>query len=273
MLPVPEVARRAADLAREYRATTVWFGASAPLGLLGPGLRRRAGIERVVASTHGHEVGWSMLPAARRYAAFVAIASAYPASSTIDPAGQVAGYSAATDEALAAGYTGLRVVADATPLVRTAEQVTAFTRYEHLIDRYMCDHPFAAMCAFNRAELTDDVIAALACLHPQSNADPPFSLRACPPDQGSAVLSGELDLRTYDLLNEALDAVAPQPVDGEVVLRADGLALADHRSLTRLDDYAARHDITIVLRAAPAAIGRLAAVLDLNRLRVEEVVR
>jgi phosphatidyl-myo-inositol dimannoside synthase len=66
MLPLPDVARRAAALARAHRATTVWFGAAAPLALLGPGLRRSAGIRRVVASTHGHEVGWSMLPAARQ---------------------------------------------------------------------------------------------------------------------------------------------------------------------------------------------------------------
>jgi phosphatidylinositol alpha-1,6-mannosyltransferase len=66
MLPVPAVADRAVRLARKYGAGTVWFGASAPLGLLGPHLRRHAGIERVVASTHGHEVGWSMLPGAWR---------------------------------------------------------------------------------------------------------------------------------------------------------------------------------------------------------------
>ncbi|GAA5119293.1 glycosyltransferase family 4 protein [Pseudonocardia adelaidensis] len=66
MLPVPAVAARAAALAREYAATTVWFGAAAPLALLGPYLRRHAGVERVVGSTHGHEVGWSMVPGGRR---------------------------------------------------------------------------------------------------------------------------------------------------------------------------------------------------------------
>ncbi|MGE3287985.1 MAG: glycosyltransferase family 4 protein [Pseudonocardia sp.] len=66
MLPVPDVARRAVALAREHGATTIWFGAAAPLALLGPHLRRHAGIRRVVASTHGHEVGWSMLPGARQ---------------------------------------------------------------------------------------------------------------------------------------------------------------------------------------------------------------
>lgn len=65
MLPEPRVARRAAEIARHHGTHTVWFGAAAPLALLGPGLRR-AGVQRVVASTHGHEVGWSMLPVARR---------------------------------------------------------------------------------------------------------------------------------------------------------------------------------------------------------------
>ncbi len=64
MLPTPPVLRRATGLLRELRYETAWFGAAAPLALLGPALRR-AGVRRVVASSHGHEVGWSMLPAAR----------------------------------------------------------------------------------------------------------------------------------------------------------------------------------------------------------------
>ncbi|MCM6773368.1 glycosyltransferase family 4 protein [Nocardia sp. CDC159] len=65
MVPTPLVWRRAAKLLRDERCDTVWFGAAAPLALLSP-LLRGAGAERIVASTHGHEVGWSMLPAARQ---------------------------------------------------------------------------------------------------------------------------------------------------------------------------------------------------------------
>lgn len=65
MVPTPLVLRRAAKLLRDERCDTVWFGAAAPLALMSPPLRR-AGAERIVASTHGHEVGWSMLPAARQ---------------------------------------------------------------------------------------------------------------------------------------------------------------------------------------------------------------
>jgi phosphatidylinositol alpha-1,6-mannosyltransferase len=65
LLPTSRVARRAAELAREHGCDTVWFGAAAPLGLLAEGLRRRAGVVRALAQTHGHEVGWASLPGAR----------------------------------------------------------------------------------------------------------------------------------------------------------------------------------------------------------------
>jgi phosphatidylinositol alpha-1,6-mannosyltransferase len=65
LLPTPAVARRTETLAREYGCDRVWFGAAAPLGLLATGLRERAGVQRSVALTHGHEVGWAALPGAR----------------------------------------------------------------------------------------------------------------------------------------------------------------------------------------------------------------
>ncbi|TSE01195.1 glycosyltransferase family 4 protein [Skermania sp. ID1734] len=65
MVPTPFVARRATEIFRSRDCDSVWFGAAAPLALLSP-LLRRAGAQRIVASTHGHEVGWSMLPAARQ---------------------------------------------------------------------------------------------------------------------------------------------------------------------------------------------------------------
>jgi phosphatidylinositol alpha-1,6-mannosyltransferase len=64
MLPVPGVARRASAIMAGHGCDTVLFGAAAPLGLLGPSLRR-AGARRLVAITHGHEAGWAALPGAR----------------------------------------------------------------------------------------------------------------------------------------------------------------------------------------------------------------
>ena len=64
LLPTPAARARVREVARDHDCTAAWFGAAAPLGLLAPALRQ-AGAQRIVATTHGHEVGWAMLPVAR----------------------------------------------------------------------------------------------------------------------------------------------------------------------------------------------------------------
>lgn len=64
LLPEPRRVRRACEIARAEGCETVWFGAAAPLGLMAPALRR-VGVDRLVATTHGHETGWAQLPGAR----------------------------------------------------------------------------------------------------------------------------------------------------------------------------------------------------------------
>lgn len=60
LLPTPRVARAVQSLVRERGLTVALFGAAAPLGLLSHGIRA-AGIERIVALTHGHEVWWAKI--------------------------------------------------------------------------------------------------------------------------------------------------------------------------------------------------------------------
>lgn len=61
-------------LLEEHGCEAVWFTTAAPMGMLAPSLRR-AGAQRIVASTHGHELAWAGLPgghaALRRLAAGV----------------------------------------------------------------------------------------------------------------------------------------------------------------------------------------------------------
>jgi phosphatidylinositol alpha-1,6-mannosyltransferase len=64
MVPTPGIARRAAAIARAEGCDQVWFGAAAPLGLMA-GRLRAAGVERLVATTHGHEVWWARVPPTR----------------------------------------------------------------------------------------------------------------------------------------------------------------------------------------------------------------
>lgn len=64
LLPTPAVARRVVRVMQQHACARVVFGASAPLGMLAPSLRR-AGARRLVALTHGHEVWWARTPGAR----------------------------------------------------------------------------------------------------------------------------------------------------------------------------------------------------------------
>jgi phosphatidylinositol alpha-1,6-mannosyltransferase len=65
LLPTPAARRRVTAALEDFGCTAVWFGAAAPLGLMAPALRA-AGAQRIVATTHGHEAGWAMLPGARQ---------------------------------------------------------------------------------------------------------------------------------------------------------------------------------------------------------------
>ncbi len=199
---------------------------------------------------------------------FMPLGGTYAKGAAVDPAAQVAVYAAATEQALAAGYTGLRVVADATPLVRTPAQLDAFARYEYRAGRYMRDHPFTAMCAYDRAVLGDDAVAQVACLHADSNLAVPFRLHACPPAEGCAALTGELDPVGDELFTATLRRADLAPAGGEVLLQARGLRFADHGALLRLEQYAVERGVTVVLLGGRPATARLASLLELRRVRV-----
>lgn len=66
LLPTPGVLAKINGLIDEYGISSVWFGAAAPLAMLAKPLRAQHPHLKLVASTHGHEVGWSMLPGARQ---------------------------------------------------------------------------------------------------------------------------------------------------------------------------------------------------------------
>jgi phosphatidyl-myo-inositol dimannoside synthase len=64
MVPTPAITRRSAEIARSEGCDRVWFGAAAPLALMA-GRLRAAGVQQLVATTHGHEVWWAGVPVTR----------------------------------------------------------------------------------------------------------------------------------------------------------------------------------------------------------------
>jgi anti-anti-sigma regulatory factor len=194
----------------------------------------------------------------------------YRPDGVVDPVEQCAVYRRDTERALANGYAGLRIAADATPFGRTTESLDAFTRYEHLVDRLMAERPFSAMCAYRRPEVTAAVIERLACAHPVTNVtDAPFHLYAGV--DGATALVGELDIASETLFSLALTAAAPPAVDGWIVVDATGLGFVDHRSLLTLSRYARGRQAGVVLRTRRPHLARLVTLLELDNVRVERV--
>ncbi|TDT32770.1 glycosyltransferase family 4 protein [Naumannella halotolerans] len=64
LLPTRDVARQAICLVQRHGLRTAVISAAAPLGLLA-GRLRAAGVERIVAVSHGHEATWARLPLLR----------------------------------------------------------------------------------------------------------------------------------------------------------------------------------------------------------------
>ncbi|PWW62737.1 MEDS domain-containing protein [Actinokineospora spheciospongiae] len=196
--------------------------------------------------------------------------SAYADDAVIEPGEQVDRYAAATDEAVAAGFAGLRVAAEVTPLVRTAPQAAAFTRYEHLVDRYMTARPFSALCGYDQRVLGEDTITRLAVMHPHANSDTAgFRLHGSPLPGCAAALGGQLDLLGAEHLGSALDRADLPVHDATITLDATGLEFVDHRSLITLAEHAGSRGATLVLRTAHRGAARITDLLGLDGVRVE----
>ncbi|MGH3481243.1 MAG: MEDS domain-containing protein [Nocardioidaceae bacterium] len=152
--------------------------------------------------------------------------------------------------------------------LRTPEHLNAWACCELLADRYMMTLPFSALCAYNRAELSKETIAHVACLHPTVNGGAPFRLySSC---AAAAALSGDLDLTSCELFATALRRADLRPVDGELIIDATELDFIDHRNLLVLAAHARRCGAIAVLRTGFASsAARIVEILDVKDVRVE----
>ena len=191
--------------------------------------------------------------------------NAYAVGSPVDPAAQLTMYSAATSAALVDGYTGLRVVAEVTPLVHDPELWATHTHWESVADRYMAKNPMAALCCYDRRALPDEILADLACVHRSSNRPAelaPFHLDA---GREGLSLSGEVDCFSAERLGRMLEATSAPGTD--LVLELDQLEFIDHNGLFAIADHAARlADVghTVQFRGAPPSFDKLTELLEVR---------
>lgn len=178
----------------------------------------------------------------------------------MDPVKVVTRYAAATEEALAAGYRGLRVSADVTGLVRTPGQQESFASFEFLLERYASRHPLSAMCSYG-AEL-GETIRRFAALHPAAQAGlAPFQLVAR--DDGAVGLIGDIDAACQAEFEWALKRL--QPAGDGLILDLSAAGFIDHRGMLILDEFAGKCPFQVTVRALPPSARRVVGLLGLNR--------
>jgi hypothetical protein len=187
----------------------------------------------------------------------------------VDPQRSVAARVADVEQALTAGFTGLRIVADATAVVRSPEQVEAFASYEYLLDQAMTALPASALCAHDRARVDPNSASGLACLHPVSGPDPtPFSLYAWRGADFS--LAGQLDVGSRELMAHTIARIESYLAGPQLVVNGDNLEFIDHRAMLDLADLAQRIGADrLVLRTKLRAARRISEVLGDERIAVE----
>ncbi len=184
------------------------------------------------------------------------IAETYGASGVVDAPSQRATFAGALADALADGYSGIRVAADNTPLVTDEVRLAAWIRWEVVADRLMSENQVTGLCAFDQEKVNVDQLRHLATLHPLSSATSPVPQFRLFTDSAQLYVEGEIDSFAVSELWLALDALSPKTgvlIDlAHATLRRSHSVLAD---LGRL--CAAGVDVTI--RGDQAALNELAA--------------
>jgi len=171
----------------------------------------------------------------------------------VDPRRQRATYTAAADEALAAGFTGIRVAADYTPLVANQEQLAAWFRWEVVADRMVSEYPITALCGVDQQKIDADALCRLATLHPLSSASspvPPFRLYSA---AGMLCAEGDLDPVAVISIWRAIEDL---PNGTGVLVDLATATLTSHAVLTGLGQLS-RSGVDVTIRGGRAAIGEL----------------
>lgn len=191
----------------------------------------------------------------------LSVADAYDAENDDDASTQAAVYDAAIQRALDDGYSGLRTLAEVTPLMSNAQAAARMARWEARADRMMAERPWSALCCYDRRRVTPRALADVAALHPigcGTDDLAPFQVFSLPGDR--MALTGSLDAFAVDDFGRLLEIAAPRH---DFELDVAGLDFIDHNSV-----------LAIARRAHPRGGGHRVTVTNVPSFatRVAEIV-
>lgn len=198
---------------------------------------------------------------ADRVLATMTVAEVYAAAGPLVVDRQRAFYAAATEQALADGHRGLRVVADLSELASDPGQRDALVRWEHAADELMASGSgMSAMCAY-RSDLPPAVLGDVLAVHPLGNAPDHLSPFRLFFDEDRVVLTGSVDTSTAGRLGAVL---AGTPTGPDAVLDLGGLEFVDVAGTRALAGWAGslrERGVPLEVRGASALLQRMWRIL------------
>lgn len=195
-------------------------------------------------------------------------AEVYGDEGIVDPARQRETFERLLTEALAAGFAGLRLASDNTPLVIDEERLRAWTNWEVVADRFMAEHQVTGLCAFDQDRVDIGRLRQLATLHPLSSASSPVPQFRLFSEAGALRAEGQLDSVAVTQLWLALDNL---PSETGVVIDLASATVLSRGVLTGLGQLC-DSGVDVTIRGDRAAIGELTRSAEVlaDRLVFEE---
>jgi ABC-type transporter Mla MlaB component len=173
------------------------------------------------------------------------------------------------DAAVADGHSGLRVFTDATEVARHPATREDWVHAEHLIDRYSPGQPLTVLCGYDAANLGEETVAEVACVHALTGGTPsPFLLHSAGVDGGLA-LAGEVDRGSATALYHAIIAIAPG-TSHPVMLDVTEHEFIDHTGLVALHRAAGVLGTRMHVVGASSLTALLVDAFGLTRLSLLE---
>lgn len=174
------------------------------------------------------------------------------------------GYRLAAEQAVADGYSALRVMADLGWAVGGLVSPGQLIDFEWRADRMIADLPLVALCGYDTRAAPPEAAEQVCAVHPACAHDTrtPFSVLAGP--DGSFAVSGEIDLSCGQAWRGVLDAVTAGS-DGQLTLDVGGLEFIDLpalRALVASANRLAESGGVLTLRSPRPIMRRCMAVLD-----------
>ncbi|MBG0561514.1 MEDS domain-containing protein [Actinoplanes aureus] len=176
------------------------------------------------------------------------VESTYLAAGHFDPLASIEGWRAASAEALAAGYRGLRAVGDMSWGATAVPGADQLPWYEANVNRVFADGYAMGLCLYDRRLFSDADLRRVCWAHPvtvDDDTDPQAVplLRAVRTTRPAGIrFEGEADLSNRQAMRAILDhLVEDMPGTGEpLVVDISGLRFVDGATIRMLIDAAAR---------------------------------